>query len=763
MASVRLLRVAKMAGGRFTLKGWIGMRMPSLFDFPAFCSERQIRHEWRGGCRKKPISALQCFALLLLAIFISPQIRAQASAGSALAARYIVAVQKGDLKTLIDLSAAYQDDISKIKAQNPQVLWPKLTKEYYDTRIAQLSTKSDTALPYLQGMMSEPDRQIRFMQSMVQPNAKWKVSETRADQARDPFDGHEYQRTVAYITVTFPTLNDSPFIDGKFVKEMILEIDLNAKTQQVSTLGRIAKGDTSWESRVTVMNAKWAREGLAGMGHLTAEAFGGKAPYTWKAVCGSYDLSKNAVDQPADPQGPVSLVIDLQRFPRNAAFPLHCSMTVADGSGQSDAIGITVSQMLTGASEFCYVREPWFSRGQGFPAQSNMCLHPIKATDSALDNSPAAGGAVPVPIPADAPTPSVVSSVPPSACGDYEGCMKAGLTSYQAADWATANADFQAAAVQQPTKGNPWLWLGNTLLRDGQAHEVADLAKLWDKSIDIGDRVRIEVCHERTLQPCERGGLFLSRDAIHLSGLGIPQVFSVSPSEVEPGRILNNSAAAHISYSMKVGGKNYAFDFVPPGLERECTFNLMVQCPASGIAKQLLLAEYVAQTLPKLVAKRMGSSADGGAPASVSHDRGQSNGDQPGGAANANGSQVDTILIPTDSGAVRVKNFHRLAKGKDEFDDEILEKTPMHVIDYGAEMMCFEDSPRKGCFGIDLTDKSNKSDEVRSQQWLMDILGVSLQDFCKLPVAVSSIESSVEGTKVATPPGICPKGQSHFQ
>jgi hypothetical protein len=45
----------------------------------------------------------------------------------------------------------------------------------------------------------------------------------------------------------------------------------------------------------------------------------------------------------------------------------------------------------------------------------------------------------------------------------------------------------------------------------------------------------------------------------------------------------------------------------------------------------------------------------------------------------------------------------------------------------------------------------------------MDILGVSLQDFCKLPVAVSSLEDAVTGSKVATKLGLCPNGQFHNQ
>jgi hypothetical protein len=364
------------------------MKMRDLIVIAIACPVRFVRSSWRSGGSERALTALQCCALLFLTITVSPKILAQTNAGSATATRYIEALQKGDFRTVIDLSYGYQAEIAQIKAQNPQVLWPKLTSQYYNTKIGGLSKKTDSSGTYLatflQGMTGDPAQQIQFMQNMVLPNAKWKVTETRTEHVQDQFDGHEYDRTVVYITVTFPTFNDSPFVDGEFLKETILEVDLNAKLQQVMRVGRVAQGDTPWDAPVTIMNAKWQREGLAGMGGLSAEAFGGKAPYTWKPICGPYDLSNSIINQPTNPQVPASLVVNLQRFPTNIAFPMHCSLTITDGSGRSDTVGITVPQMLSGVGgEFCYVREPWFSRGQGRPEQSNMCLNPLRAIDTA--------------------------------------------------------------------------------------------------------------------------------------------------------------------------------------------------------------------------------------------------------------------------------------------------------------------------------------------------------------------------------------------
>ena len=75
-------------------------------------------------------AASQCLVLIVLALWSSADVRAQANAGASVATRYMEALQKGDFKTVIDLSYGYQSEVNQIKAQNPQVLWPKLTKEY---------------------------------------------------------------------------------------------------------------------------------------------------------------------------------------------------------------------------------------------------------------------------------------------------------------------------------------------------------------------------------------------------------------------------------------------------------------------------------------------------------------------------------------------------------------------------------------------------------------------------------------------------------
>jgi hypothetical protein len=190
-------------------------------------------------------------------------------------------------------------------------------------------------------------------------------------------------------------------------------------------------------------------------------------------------------------------------------------------------------------------------------------------------------------------------NVASASCNSYDACFQGGMAAYRAKDWSTANADFKAAANQRPTSGEPYIWLGRILFMDNQPHQQSDLTNVWDKALSLGAQIMIGACHELTLRPCERGDLALSTKSVAFLANGSQEVFSAAPADITPGRILNNSAAMHISYSMKVANKNYAIDFIPLGTQG-CQFNLMVQCPQEGITKQVVMAQYVSQVLPKL-------------------------------------------------------------------------------------------------------------------------------------------------------------------
>ena len=195
-----------------------------------------------------------------------------------------------------------------------------------------------------------------------------------------------------------------------------------------------------------------------------------------------------------------------------------------------------------------------------------------------------------------------------SACSGYNDCFNAGTKTYGDQNSAEAIADFKAAIKVDPTQGQAWYWLGIVMLQAHQIDQVGQLASVWDKALSLGSPIAISACHERGFEPCERGNLNLSPKWVSFS-LGDTQIFNLPPNQIEPGGILNNPSGAQVAYRLKASGKKYNIDFVPSTWST-CSFNQMVQCPQQGYAEQLILAEYVALTLPRL-AQGFGAASSG--------------------------------------------------------------------------------------------------------------------------------------------------------
>lgn len=155
------------------------------------------------------------------------------------------------------------------------------------------------------------------------------------------------------------------------------------------------------------------------------------------------------------------------------------------------------------------------------------------------------------------------------------------------------------------------MWLGRTYLRNGQ---TAEASSAWDKALGLGANLLIGACHERTLQPCERGDLSLSAKSVSFLANGSQTVFTATPSDIVPKGVFNNYQMGHVSFGMQVGGKKYNFDFFPLGVT--CQVQLFVNCPQQGVAQQLAVANYVIQTLAKLGSGALGPPPTAAKPSS---------------------------------------------------------------------------------------------------------------------------------------------------
>jgi len=174
---------------------------------------------------------------------------AQSTPRPSVVARYILAIQKRDFKTVIELTYSYQQEVAKIKANNPQVLWPKLIGEYQQSKVSTLSQQAGYWQNYGEGiaaMTGDPTQTIRALQGLIPASCKWKITESRTDLVQDSIAFGRYQRTRVYVTVDYPSPSDSPIVDQNLLKETILEFTLNAKTQFIMAVSRLSKADLYW-------------------------------------------------------------------------------------------------------------------------------------------------------------------------------------------------------------------------------------------------------------------------------------------------------------------------------------------------------------------------------------------------------------------------------------------------------------------------------------------------------------------------------------
>jgi hypothetical protein len=502
--------------------------------------------------------------MILLLIAIPNTASCQKSQDSSMVGRYVIALQERDFKTVIDLSYGYQAEVAQIKAQNPQLLWPKLIKEYYDTNISRLSNLDSNRAT------SDPAEHIRSAAGLLLANTKWSLAETRADRV--------------FVSTAYPSVTDSPFVDGRFIKQAILQFDVKPNVQFVMGLERLPQGDTPWDSvPLMVLNARWRVDSLGG-GEFTGSALGGTPPYSWGVQCASQDLATMHGMTLHSFQTWPQLIVEINaRFPDNT-FPLPCALTVTDAKRQTDRVAVTVPKMYTGAGAgYCFVRPPYWERGQAraFGAGQD-CLLPVLAIDTTGKVSSLSAV-------------SAATSEPPSqpTCGDFGGCIRAGNEAVKSSDWQEALSRFQAAARFRPASGNPWVYIGTIQLALGK---YDDLGPAWDKALMLGESVAIGVCHKQGGRSCERGLLSLRSKEITLEQPGGQKVFAAAPSEVKFKGVMNNSYVA--VFTLEVAGKTFKFQFVPSGVE--CRMQLLLACPSEGVAQQAAVAAYISQTIPKL-------------------------------------------------------------------------------------------------------------------------------------------------------------------
>ena len=166
----------------------------------------------------------------------------------------------------------------------------------------------------------------------------------------------------------------------------------------------------------------------------------------------------------------------------------------------------------------------------------------------------------------------------------------------------------------------------------------------WNKAITLGKPVTFTVCHLKTLANCESGTFSLSPKEISFTPTNGQKLFAVPSSQVTTVNARNSPMLKNASVELKIGGKNYTFDPFPAGIT--CRADVYLSCPQEGIDQQLVVANYIAQTIPKLTSGTLGPSPT--QPAVTSPPPPSTSGSQ----GNANGAIVEQLknLIASSEG-----------------------------------------------------------------------------------------------------------------
>jgi len=180
-------------------------------------------------------------------------------------------------------------------------------------------------------------------------------------------------------------------------------------------------------------------------------------------------------------------------------------------------------------------------------------------------------------------------------------------------DTTAVGAASRSAAAQPPplpraacTDSNSCTEAANAALRSSQLSEATTA---WDKILGLGGTVTLSMCHERTLVSCEQGRFNLGPKEVSFATTTGQNMFAVAPPEVTSIRAGKKPLLPTASVQLRVGNRNYNFDFIPASIN--CELDFVVKCPPEGVAQQLAVANYIAQAIPKLTSGNIQAQSAG--------------------------------------------------------------------------------------------------------------------------------------------------------
>ena len=183
--------------------------------------------------------------------------------------KFLVAVQKKDFKTIFEMTYYYQMELSRIKSNNPKALWQKLTTEYYESKKNALFSRKEESLTdawvrfggEVFGTLTDPVENIRALMRLLTQSCKWRVIESKKEKHHDQWSGRQQDVNVIYVSLKYKTVEESPLIGSKALKEAILGFVLDGKTGLYMRSSKIGKGDVYWELPLRAYGISYKYEG----------------------------------------------------------------------------------------------------------------------------------------------------------------------------------------------------------------------------------------------------------------------------------------------------------------------------------------------------------------------------------------------------------------------------------------------------------------------------------------------------------------------
>lgn len=191
-----------------------------------------------------------------------------------------------------------------------------------------------------------------------------------------------------------------------------------------------------------------------------------------------------------------------------------------------------------------------------------------------------------------------------ASCGSFASCLSAGKKAAGERAWQIAAEAYRGATVADPSQEAGWQGFATMLLAAGRPAE--EVAKAWDQILENGKTLLFEACKEDLLG-CNYGELAVSKAAISYSNWKGKQVFNVPPVDVEAGppKATKFLALDRVAFPLKVQGKSYSFQYIPPGGWDCMNKTDLTRCVTNGAYQQRIVAEYV---LGKIASLRSGAS-----------------------------------------------------------------------------------------------------------------------------------------------------------